>query len=291
MSLLPMVVSQNLTPNDITRGLAKLGLKNRHTSAWTTLIQAKTPVTADNVARRAGIPQPKIYKVLDELQEVGVITCTPEGVRPRKYWSLPYKESLLQLRRIKENEIATAERDAFAYFETLATPELDMRGEMDTYVGAEHCVAGLRSVIETGKPWLALLDDQLQKEMMPDMLALSSSLLAECKLISLASNLQTEMTTIFSEAQIAVIDDRQIPVPALKLHPCAVVTPGFAALRLYSTKYDYLGVRTTNQGLLNLYNAIFPTLWKVIKVAQTNPELRRIFATEIVPSLFILKDI
>jgi sugar-specific transcriptional regulator TrmB len=82
-----------------TEKLRQLGLTEYETQAYLVLVQG-TQMNAEEVARNANIPIPRVYGVLESLRDLGLIVII-EG-RPKKYEIISPDEGLQNLIKIKK---------------------------------------------------------------------------------------------------------------------------------------------------------------------------------------------
>ncbi len=72
--------------DNLVKALERLGLKGYESQAYIALLKLKE-ATASEIASSSGVPQPRIYDVLESLARRGLIEYSVE--RPRKYRALP----------------------------------------------------------------------------------------------------------------------------------------------------------------------------------------------------------
>lgn len=89
---------------DALNNLRRLGLNQYEAQAYLALSLAGHS-TAGDLAENAELPRPRVYDVLDKLQEKGFVALKPG--RPVRYSPIPLEESLKTLKRLKETTLVS----------------------------------------------------------------------------------------------------------------------------------------------------------------------------------------
>lgn len=80
-----------MNDDEIFEGLTKLGLSPYEIKVYKSLL-VSNPLTSSEVVKNSGIPQPRIYDILNSLSSKGLIEVSPGN--PKIYHALPISETL-----------------------------------------------------------------------------------------------------------------------------------------------------------------------------------------------------
>jgi sugar-specific transcriptional regulator TrmB len=110
-----------MSPSEPTEKLRQLGLTEYESQAYLVLVQG-TQMNAEEVARNANIPIPRVYGVLESLRDIGLIVII-EG-RPKKFEIISPEEGLQNLitlrRRAAEDSLNQLEETSHEVKEVLS---------------------------------------------------------------------------------------------------------------------------------------------------------------------------
>lgn len=87
--------------SDLVNNLQRTGLNKYESKAYLALL-GSGPLTASDLSKKAEIPRPRSYDILNNLEDKGMVSTQPG--RPTKYNAHPIEESIENLKKTKKKE-------------------------------------------------------------------------------------------------------------------------------------------------------------------------------------------
>jgi len=122
------------------RALEDLGIQGYASRVYVTLADSSEPMTARDVAQQAGVPQGRVYEVLEQLHIAGALEVLPDV--PKRYRAVAFGEFFDRKLRAHAAEMETLRTRRASLLDLFATPTRAVRGPTDLIVlrdaGAIH---------------------------------------------------------------------------------------------------------------------------------------------------------
>ncbi len=125
--------------------LKKLGLNSYEASAYLALVKVKS-ATASKLSELAHIPRPRVYDVLEKLEQKGLVKIIPQ--RPIRYEAIPIKKAIEHLKRKRMEEFKKEISELDAIGDELAR-ELKEEGKEKISSGEVYYLADRRNIYNT----------------------------------------------------------------------------------------------------------------------------------------------
>ncbi len=184
--------------------LKKLGLNTYEASAYLALVKVKS-ATASKLAELAHIPRPRVYDVLEKLEQKGLVKIIPQ--RPIRYEAIPIKRAIEHLKRKRMEEFKKEMSKLDEIGDNLMA-ELKEEGTEVTSSGEVYYLADRRNIYNTIR---TLVENANEKVVIGgDEIGLQRKLEYIGDKLEEAKNRGVFVQTVKGKHRFAIVDDEVI---------------------------------------------------------------------------------